>query len=131
MSKRKKKKIVNIIGRIISIIGIASLSMFIYNLFKLDLLPIKYILILIGIILFMYIIMYIFILNKKIKLPIKIFSNIIVILFSTIFILSNKYIERTISFFDKINNDLFHNISIILYCIAVKRFRRLLMSSFL
>lgn len=107
MSKRKKKKIVNIIGRIISIIGIASLSMFIYNLFKLDLLPIKYILILIGIILFMYIIMYIFILNKKIKLPIKIFSNIIVILFSTIFILSNKYIERTISFFDKINNDLF------------------------
>ena len=50
--------------------------------------------------------MYIFILGKKIKIPIKIFANIIILIFSLFFILGNTYLDRTISFFDRINDNL-------------------------
>ena len=50
--------------------------------------------------------MYIFILGKKIKIPIKIFANIIILIFSSFFILGNTYLDRTISFFDRINDNL-------------------------
>ena len=54
------------------VIGIITLLLFSTYIFRLDILPIKYILIIIGVIAFIYMIMYIFILGKKIKLPIKI-----------------------------------------------------------
>ena len=50
--------------------------------------------------------MYIFILGKKIKIPIKIFANIIILIFSSFFILGNTYLDRTISLFDRINDNL-------------------------
>ena len=106
MSKRKKRKIINSIGKFIAVIGIITLLIFCINLFRLNLLPIKYIIILLGILLFIYFIMYIFILGKKIKIPIKIFANIIILIFSLFFILGNTYLDRTISFFDRINDNL-------------------------
>lgn len=106
MSKRKKRKVINFIGKIISIIGIITFSLFFVYIFKLDLLPLKYILFATLIFAFVYFIMYIFILNKKIKTSIKIFANIIIIIFSIIFTLGIVYADRTILFLDRINNNI-------------------------
>lgn len=106
MSKRKKRRIMNFIGKIVAVIGIITLLLFSTYIFRLDILPIKYILIIIGVIAFIYMIMYIFILGKKIKLPIKIFANIIVLIFSLIFILGVVYVDRTILFLDRISDNL-------------------------
>lgn len=106
MSKRKKRKIINFIGKIVAILGVLVLLIFSIYIFKLDVLPIKYIFILIGIIIFIYSIMYIFILGKRIKISLKLFANIIVIIFSIIFALGVTYVDRTILFLNRISSNL-------------------------
>jgi len=106
MSRRKKRNIMNKLGKFIAIIGTIVLIIFILYLIKMNMIPMKYILIVVAVLAFIYFIMYIFILGKKIKLPLKIFANLIIIIFSTLFVLGIVYVDRTIVFIDRINDDL-------------------------
>ncbi len=106
MSKRKRKKLINKISKIIAIIGSIILITFGVYIFKLDILPIKYIAIFSIIIIFIYGLMILLIFNKKIKIFIKIFSSIIITIFSIAFAFGIKYIDRTIAFLDRINNNI-------------------------
>ena len=106
MSKRKRKKIINNIGKIIAIIGLIITCIFAYYVLRLNILPTKYVILLALAIIFIYGIMYIFIFNKKIKTSLKIFASIILLTFAFAFIFGIKYIDRTIAFLDRINNNL-------------------------
>ena len=105
-NNKKRKLISNIIFKIIAFISIVIMLVFCLYLKKLDMIPNKYLTIgyiVVGII---YLILLAFTLPRKIKMKIKIAAAILFIAFGTICVLGIKYADKTISFVDKINDEL-------------------------
>jgi len=111
MSKRKKsrkpksnnKKIFNIIAVISVIIAI----IFGIMLYALGMVPEKYLLGIYASFALLYLIITYLVFKKNIKKGIKIFCVVLFIIFDIIFGIGIKYISKTISFVDVINNELF------------------------
>ena len=102
--KRKKKKKINILFKIIGIISLVITLFFCVTLFLLNMLPTKYLIIIYSIILVLYTILLLLVMLKKIKVKIKTFCTIILIIFDIIFGFGIYYISETISFVDIIDN---------------------------
>lgn len=99
MKKKKKDKKINIykiIGIILMLSSITLLGVTIY----IDILPLKYLSVLIGILLLLNIIFNFFLFRKKVKKKPKKIVSIISILFSILFLLGSFYIYKTFAVID-------------------------------
>lgn len=77
--EKKKKKRIRIFSRLLSLIALVVLIAFIYILYKLNVLPLKYFALIVGVLSFLEFIYLSFAFNKRIKVGILIFCNIIAI----------------------------------------------------
>lgn len=104
--KKKRKKIRNIC-LFFSIISIILTIIFFVYLINLDMLPNKYLYLLMGIISIVYVLMLLLIIPKKIKSFLKIVSTfIMVVISSVLFYCGVVYIDKLIDFVDKIDNSI-------------------------
>jgi len=102
IKSKKFRKIINIISMIIGLIYIVTLITFNYMVLFLNILPTKYLIIYIIIMLFLLSVFTAFFFLKKIKTGIKIFSCFIGLIFSLIFVFGCYYIDKTYDFMEKI-----------------------------
>ena len=105
-NSKKRKLISNIIFKVIAFISIVIMLVFCIYLKKLDMIPTKYLTIgyiAVGVI---YLILLALTLPRKIKTKIKVVAAVFFILFGTVCVLGIKYSAKTISFVDKINDEL-------------------------
>ncbi|MDD6272212.1 MAG: LCP family protein [bacterium] len=79
MSKRKRNR-PNIFSIIIWIGAFISLSLLSYQIYKANILPMKYFMILVGVIVFMILLFFIFVKNRRVKTWVLVFLNIIFII---------------------------------------------------
>ena len=103
---RKKKLISNIIFKVIAFLSIVIMLVFCVYLKKLDMIPGKYLTIgyiAVGVI---YLILLALTLPKKVKMRFKVIAAVLFIAFGTVCVLGIKYADKTISFIDKINDEL-------------------------
>ena len=108
MSKKvssKKKRIINIISRIIFGIFFILLAIFLWFVIKLDVLPTKYFSLVIGVLCVVAFLEFITLFPSKIKSKIKIVSIVFAILFSGVFIFGIKKLYTTTDFLSKITNN--------------------------
>ena len=105
--RMKKSKVVsNIIFNIIALISTIVALVFVIYIYKLDMLPSKYLTMLFASIGIIYLIMLLFTLPRRMKTKIKVVCAVFFVIFSLVFGLGIKYVDKTISFIDKINDDL-------------------------
>lgn len=110
MSKKvtkKKRKVLNIIYNIVAIISTLVMLLFCYCLFKLNMIPTKYLYIIFCCLGFIYLILLLLTIPPKIKIGIKTFCLIIFLILGTIFGFANKYIFDTMDFMSIIDKDVF------------------------
>lgn len=104
--KKKRKKVRNICI-FLSIISIVLTIVFFVYLINLNMLPNKYLIILGIVIGIIYILMLLFIVPKKIKMPLKIISTLIMLIISGVLFYSGVvYVDKLIDFLDKIDNSM-------------------------
>ena len=104
--KKKRKKVRNICI-FLSIISIILTIVFFVYLINLNMLPNKYLIILGIVIGIIYILMLLFIVPKKIKMPLKIISTLIMLIISGVLFYSGVvYVDKLIDFLDKIDNSM-------------------------
>ena len=105
IDKNKKKKICRWL-KVISIISTIMAILFCLSLFVLDMLPLKYLIIIYAFLFILYYILLFLIFKFKIKLKIKVVCIIFMIIFDIVFGFGIKYVFDTISFVDLIDNAL-------------------------
>ena len=108
MKKRTKKSkvVLNIVFNVIALISVVMAIIFCIYLYKLDMIPEKFLRIGIIALTIFYIILLVFTLPRKIKIGFKITACVFFVLFTMIFGYGIKYADKTISFVDKINDEL-------------------------
>lgn len=104
--KKKKKKISNIIFNIIGLISLIVAIVFVIYVFNLNMLPSKYMNLFIIVLGIIYVILFLFTVPPRIKNKFKAICSVFFILFAFLFGFGIKYVDKTISFIDKINDDL-------------------------
>ena len=103
---RKKKLISNIIFKVIAFLSIVIMLVFCVYLKKLDMIPGKYLTIGYIAVAVIYLILLALILPRKVKMKFKVIAAVFFIIFGTVCVLGIKYADKTISFIDKINDEL-------------------------
>jgi len=107
---KKKSKIkriyMNAFFNVIALIAVIVMLVFCIYLFRLDMLPFKYLSILYLVIGFIYLILLVLTLPRRIKYRIKTICLVLFVLFSLTFAFGIKYVDKTIEFMDVINNEL-------------------------
>ncbi len=103
---RKKKLVSNIIFKVIAFLSIVIMLVFCVYLKKLDMIPGKYLTIGYIAIAVIYLILLALTLPRKIKMKFKVIAAVFFIIFGTVCVLGIKYADKTISFIDKINDEL-------------------------
>ena len=103
---RKQNKALNALSKIIAVIAIIIAIIFCVYVYRLDMLPTKYLTTVFLVLATIYLILSLFAFPKKIKKGLKVFSCILFIIFSLIFGYGIKYVDKTISFIDTINKEL-------------------------
>lgn len=110
MSKKvtkKKRKVLNIIYSIVAIISTLVMLLFCCCLFKLNMIPTKYLYIIFCCLGFIYLILILLTIPPKIKIGIKTFCLIIFLILGTIFGFANKYIFDTMDFMSILDKEVF------------------------
>ncbi len=98
MEKNKSKFIFVIIEILIASIFLGTLALFIYHLFKINIFPIKYLILGIVFFVLLTLICFYFLFSKKRKVS-KLIVVILLLFFSFLFIFGNQYIKNTYNFF--------------------------------
>ena len=108
MSKKskKQKRFFNLLFNIIAFSSLAIMLVFCFWLYRLDMVPMKFLGIIYGVLSVIFFILILLTLPKKIKLKVKTICAIVFLLFSLVFCFGIKYIDKTISFIDSINDEL-------------------------
>ena len=101
-NKRRRLKKMRIASTIFALLSLISLGIFSYFLFETNVVPIKYIGIMYGIIGIIYIFLFIIFFKKKCKNFLRIFAYIFSVILSGIFIFGSIYLNTTNKFFDKV-----------------------------
>ncbi len=104
--KNKKKVVLNIIFNVIALISTVIAVVFAIYIYKLDMLPDKYLKIIFIALGILYLILLGFTLPRHMKRGFKITACIFFVIFAFVFGYGIKYVDKTISFFDKINDEL-------------------------
>ena len=102
-----KNKILNFISKLIIAISFVILGIFSIFLFKLNMIPTKYLVIFYSIFITIYLVLYFFLLRKNIKKKIKIVSMVLLVLFSMVFCFGFIYIYSTVDFMNKFGMEKF------------------------
>lgn len=107
MDNINKRILINNICKVVSIISLALTAVFFVYLINLNMLPIKFFLGLLIIILILYSVFLLFIIPKNIKLIFKISSTVLMFIISLLlFLVGFVYIDKAIDFIDKIDNSM-------------------------
>jgi len=104
--KKNRRKIYNIIFYVITFISLIILGLFCFFVFKLNMLPMKYLILILTLLGIIYSVLLVLIIPWKIKLKFKVISCIFLVIFDILFGFGIKYISDTINFFDDVSNDL-------------------------
>ena len=104
--KRKKNKALNIISKIIATIAIAIVIAFGLYVYKLDMLPAKYLTIIFIVLGIIYLILSLFAFHKSVKKGLKVFACIIFVLLSLTFGYGIRYVDKTYDFINNISGEL-------------------------
>lgn len=105
MAKKKNKKVLNIVSIIIGIISLILMLVFSYAIYKLNMIPGKYLIPVYILIFVIYTGLLLTVFLPKVKSKIKVFSMIILVLFGVIFGFADKYIFTTLNFMDILDRD--------------------------
>lgn len=105
MAKKKNKKVLNIISIIIGIISLILMLVFSYAIYKLNMIPGKFLISVYILIFVIYTGLLLTVFLPKVKSKIKVFSMIILVLFGVIFGFADKYIFTTLNFMDILDRD--------------------------
>jgi len=103
---RRRRMYLNIFFNIVALISVCFMLIFCIYLFRLDMIPFKYLSILYIIIGIIFLVLVSLTLPRKIKIRIKSICFIFFVLFSLLFGFGIKYVDKTIVFIDKINDEL-------------------------
>ncbi len=104
--KNKNKVVTNLIFNIIAFISTVIAIIFAVYIYKLDMIPDNYLKIFIIVLLVIYLVLLCLTLPRHIKKGFKITACVFFIIFACIFGYGIKYVDKTISFIDKINDEL-------------------------
>ena len=104
--KRKKEKRSNILLKIVAILSVIGAIVFGTSLFLIDMLPLKYLIIVYGVIIIIFIILLLFTFRSRVSKVIKVICLIFFLLFDFIFGVGIKYILETYNFIDIVNDKL-------------------------
>ena len=91
---RKQNKALNALSKIIAVIAIIIAIIFCVYVYRLDMLPTKYLTTVFIVLAAIYLILSLFAFPKKIKKGLKVFSCILFIIFSLIFGYGIKYVDK-------------------------------------
>ena len=105
MAKKKNKKVLNIVSIIIGIISLILMLVFSYAIYKLNMIPGKFLIPVYILIFVIYTGLLLTVFLPKVKSKIKVFSMIILVLFGVIFGFADKYIFTTLNFMDILDRD--------------------------
>ena len=105
MAKKKNKKVLNIVSIIIGIISLILMLVFSYAIYKLNMIPGKFLIPVYILIFVIYTCLLLTVFLPKVKSKIKVFSMIILVLFGVIFGFADKYIFTTLNFMDILDRD--------------------------
>ncbi len=105
MVKKKNKKVLNIVSIIIGIISLILMLVFSYAIYKLNMIPGKFLIPVYILIFVIYTGLLLTVFLPKVKSKIKVFSMIILVLFGVIFGFADKYIFTTLNFMDILDRD--------------------------
>lgn len=105
MAKKKNKKVLNIVSIIIGIISLILMLVFSYAIYKLNMIPGKFLISVYILIFVIYTGLLLTVFLPKVKSKIKVFSMIILVLFGVIFGFADKYIFTTLNFMDILDRD--------------------------
>lgn len=105
MAKKKNKKVLNIVSIIIGIISLILMLVFSYAIYKLNMIPGKFLIPAYILIFIIYTGLLLTVFLPKVKSKIKVFSMIILVLFGVIFGFADKYIFTTLNFMDILDRD--------------------------
>lgn len=106
MAKKKNKKVLNIVSIIIGIISLILMLVFSYAIYKLNMIPGKF---LIPAYIFIFVIytgLLLTVFLPKVKSKIKVTSIVVLVLFGVIFGFADKYIFTTLNFMDILDRDI-------------------------
>ena len=106
MAKKKNKKVLNIVSIIIGIISLILMLVFSYAIYKLNMIPGKFLIPVYILIFVIYTGLLLTVFLPKVKSKIKVFSMIILVLFGVIFGFADKYIFTTLNFMDILDRDI-------------------------
>lgn len=105
MAKKKNKKVLNIVSIIIGIISLILMLAFSYAIYKLNMIPGKFLIPVYILIFIIYTGLLLTVFLPKVKSKIKVISMIILVLFGVIFGFADKYIFTTLNFMDILDRD--------------------------
>ncbi len=103
---KKKKLILNIFFRLIAFVSIVVMLIFCMYLYKLDMLPTKYLTLIYVVIGVIYLILMLLILPRKVKSKIKTVAAVLLVIFGFISYVGIKYSDKTIDFLSKFGEKL-------------------------
>lgn len=127
MNKKRKKqnKFLDLFFKIIGILSTVIAFIFSASLYLLDMLPMKYLIIIYVIIFILYFLMLLIIFVKKIKIRLKFITIILLILFNLLFTFGIKYIGNTMNFVNVLNSKLLQQEEYYLMALESSRFNDL------
>lgn len=106
MAKKKNKKVLNIVSIIIGIISLILMLVFSYAIYKLNMIPGKYLIPAYILIFIIYTGLLLTVFLPKVKSKIKVISIVVLVLFGVIFGFADKYIFTTLNFMDILDRDI-------------------------
>lgn len=105
MAKKKNKKVLNIVSIIIGIISLILMLVFSYAIYKLNMIPGKFLIPVYILIFIIYTGLLLTVFLPKVKSKIKVISIVVLVLFGVIFGFADKYIFTTLNFMDILDRD--------------------------
>lgn len=106
MAKKKNKKVLNIVSIIIGIISLILMLVFSYAIYKLNMIPGKFLIPVYILIFIIYTGLLLTVFLPKVKSKIKVISIVVLVLFGVIFGFADKYIFTTLNFMDILDRDI-------------------------
>lgn len=105
MAKKKNKKVLNMVSIIIGIISLILMLAFSYAIYKLNMIPGKFLIPVYILIFIIYTGLLLTVFLPKVKSKIKVISIVVLVLFGVIFGFADKYIFTTLNFMDILDRE--------------------------
>lgn len=125
MAKKKNKKVLNIVSIIIGIISLILMLVFSYAIYKLNMIPGKYLIPVYILIFIIYTGLLLTVFLPKVKSKIKVISIVVLVLLGVIFGFADKYIFTTLNFMDILDRDVLQKVRYDVYVLENSSYNKL------